>query len=46
MAIPDLTDLVRRERIAERHPPLFTRLPDCLFAPLASANRFQYWSLL
>lgn len=46
MAIPDLNDLVRRERVAERYPPLFTRLPDRLFAPLASANRFQYWSLL
>lgn len=46
MAVHDLTDQIRREKAAERHPPLFQRLPDRLFAPLASANRFQYWSLL
>src|SRR5262249_16014510 len=27
-------------------PPLFKRLPDRLFAPLASANRLRYWALL
>ncbi|MDH6167124.1 hypothetical protein M2282_002273 [Variovorax boronicumulans] len=46
MAVSDLSDHIRRELVAERHPPLFTRLPDRLFAPLASTNRFQYWALL
>lgn len=46
MTVHDLTDQIRQERAAERYPPLFKRLPDRLFAPLASANRFQYWSLL
>ncbi|WP_329837268.1 Wadjet anti-phage system protein JetA family protein [Stenotrophomonas geniculata] len=46
MAIYDLTDQIFLEKIAERYPPLFKRLPDRLFAPLASANRQQYWSLL
>lgn len=46
MAVHDLTDQIRQEKVAERYPPLFKRLPDRLFAPLASANRFQYWSLL
>ncbi len=46
MAVHDLTDQIRQEKVAERFPPLFKRLPDRLFAPLASANRFQYWSLL
>lgn len=46
MAVQDLTDHIRQEKVAERYPPLFKRLPDRLFAPLASANRFQYWTLL
>lgn len=46
MAVHDLTNQIRQEKGVERHPPLFTRLPDRLFAPLASPNRFQYWSLL
>jgi hypothetical protein len=46
MAVQDLTDQIRQEKVAERYPPLFKRLPDRLFTPLASANRFQYWSLL
>ena len=46
MAVHDLTDQIRQEKVAERYPPLFKRLPDRLFTPLASANRFQYWSLL
>lgn len=46
MAVHDLSEQIRRERAAERYPPLFKRLPDRLFTPLASANRFQYWSLL
>ena len=29
-----------------RHPPLFKRLPDRLFKPLASPNRMRYWALL
>ncbi|MBP6535748.1 MAG: hypothetical protein KA211_03295, partial [Xylophilus sp.] len=41
-----MTDQIRQEKVAERSPPLFKRLPDRLFTPLASANRFQYWSLL
>ena len=44
--IADVTDFIHQEKAAERYPPLFKRLPDRLFAPLASANRFQYWSLL
>lgn len=35
-----------RLRLEERYPPLFSRLPDRLFAPLASPNRHRYWSLL
>lgn len=46
MAVHDLTEQIRRERVAERYPPLFERLPNRLFAPLASPNRVQYWSLL
>lgn len=46
MAVHDLSEQIRRERAAERYPPLFKRLPDRLFTPLASTNRFQYWSLL
>jgi hypothetical protein len=46
MAVQDLTDQIRQEKVAERYPPLFKRLPERLFTPLASANRFQYWSLL
>ncbi|MEJ8852643.1 Wadjet anti-phage system protein JetA family protein [Variovorax rhizosphaerae] len=46
MAVQALTDQIRKEKAAERYPPLFKRLPDRLFAPLASANRLQYWSLL
>lgn len=46
MAVPALAEHIRQERAAERYPPLFTRLPDRLFAPLASINRFQYWTLL
>ncbi|KVV31694.1 hypothetical protein WK78_04050 [Burkholderia cepacia] len=46
MAVHDLTDQIRQEKVAERYPPLFKRLPDRLFAPLSSANRFQYWTLL
>ena len=46
MAVHDLTDRIRQEKVAERFPRLFTRLPDRLFAPLASPNRFQYWTLL
>jgi hypothetical protein len=41
MAVYDLTDQILQEKVAERYPPLFKRLPDRLFAPLASANRFQ-----
>lgn len=33
-------------RLEERFPPLFQRLPERLFAPLASPNRQRYWSLL
>jgi len=46
MAVHDLTDHIRQEKVAERFPRLFTRLPDRLFAPLASPNRLQYWTLL
>ncbi len=46
MVVHDLSDQIRQEKVAERSPPLFRRLPDRLFAPLASTNRFQYWSLL
>lgn len=46
MAVDDLIDQIRQEKVAERYPPLCRRLPERLFAPLASANRFQYWSLL
>ncbi|WP_374662278.1 Wadjet anti-phage system protein JetA family protein [Inhella sp.] len=46
MAVQDLTDHIRRERVAERFPPLFKRLPERLFAPLSSPNRVQYWTLL
>lgn len=33
-------------RLQERFPPLFQRLPERIFAPLASPNRQRYWSLL
>jgi len=46
MDVHDLTEQIQQEKVAERYPPLFKRLPDHLFAPLASTNRFQYWSLL
>lgn len=46
MVVHDLTDQIHQEKVAERYPPLFKRLPDRIFTPLASANRFQYWSLL
>lgn len=46
MAFQDLNDQIRQEKVAERYPPLFKRLPERLFTPLASTNRFQYWSLL
>ncbi|MEW6560378.1 MAG: hypothetical protein AB1412_09295 [Pseudomonadota bacterium] len=45
MDLPELTS----ERIAaldERYPPLFRRIPDRLFGPLASPNRMRYWELL
>jgi len=41
-----VSDQLLLARTQERHPPLFKTLPDRLFAPLASQNRFQYWSLL
>ena len=41
-----ITDQLSLARIQERYPPLFKSLPDRLFGPLASQNRFQYWSLL
>ena len=45
VALPELTP----ERIAaldERYPPLFRRISDRLFGPLASPNRMRYWELL
>ena len=41
-----ITDQLSLARTQERYPPLFKSLPDRLFGPLASQNRFQYWSLL
>lgn len=52
MAVPELSptngisERKLQARVAERFPPLFSRLPDRLFAPLASMNRLQYWKLL
>ena len=46
MAVYNLRDEVFQEKQVERYPQLFKRLPDRLFAPLASANRSQYWKLL
>lgn len=44
MAVSDLTRSSRRASTAATL--LFERLPDKLFAPLASANRYRYWGLL
>ena len=33
-------------QLTARSPSLFKRLPERIFAPLASANRWQYWHLL
>ena len=33
-------------QLTARSPSLFKRLPERIFAPLASANRGQYWHLL
>lgn len=51
MAVPvsplsGISENLMLARVAERFPPLFSRLPDRLFAPLASMNRVQYWKLL
>lgn len=45
MAVPGLTSLLPpiRETAAML---LFERLPDSIFAPLASANRRRYWAML
>lgn len=45
MDVPDL-NAIEVARVQERFPPLFSRLPERLFAPLASPNRQRYWSLL
>lgn len=46
MVVPDLAEKLRLEVVAERYAPLFRVLPERLFAPLASANRLRYWTLL
>lgn len=48
MAVPKLTAIDTPGRSDEWHlaAPLFERLPDRLFGPLASANRHRYWALL
>ncbi|MTV41675.1 Wadjet anti-phage system protein JetA family protein [Duganella radicis] len=43
MALPELT-LIRA--VNPTLPPLFARLPDTLFKPLASLNHERYWSIL
>ena len=43
--VPEL-NAIDVARVQERFPPLFNRLPERLFAPLASPNRQRYWSLL
>lgn len=45
MALSELTEDLTAAAL-QRHPPLFKRLPERLFAPLASANRRVYWALL
>lgn len=45
MAVPELTP-ASRQKAATASTLLFERLPDRLFAPLASANRLRYWALL
>lgn len=45
MDVPNLTT-TEVARLHERFPPLFQRLPERLFTPLASPNRQRYWSLL
>ena len=45
MAVPHLTPASRRSG-ATAATLLFERLPDRLFAPLSSANRYRYWALL
>lgn len=45
MAVPHLTPVSRRVG-ATAATLLFERLPDRLFAPLSSANRYRYWALL
>lgn len=49
MAVPKLTAIDAHRRSSEwptAAAPLFERLPDRLFGPLASANRHRYWALL
>lgn len=46
MVVHDLAERLRQEVVAERYAPLFRVLPERLFAPLASANRMRYWTLL
>lgn len=45
MDVPDLSTN-DAARLQERFPPIFQRLPERLFGPLASPNRQMYWSLL
>lgn len=45
MAVPELTQAPQRKG-ATASTLLFERLPDRLFAPLASTNRHRYWALL
>lgn len=45
MVVPQLTSSSRRIG-ATAATLLFERLPDRLFAPLSSANRYRYWALL
>lgn len=46
MDVSQLTSQQALRALEERYPPLFKRLPEKLFAPLASPNRLRYWSLL
>lgn len=46
MDLSELTSPQTIRALEERYPPLFKRLPEKLFAPLASPNRLRYWSLL
>lgn len=37
---------INRNLVAGSTPPLFERLPDSLFSPLASMNKQSYWAIL